>query len=117
MRNFKNCALIVAHPDDETLWAGGTVLINPEVNWEIISLCRKSDEDRNPKFFKSLMLLEISGILMMRLNKYPLNLARLSKLFYLFSEKKNMILLSLTALKASIQNIDDMRRQVTRYYL
>ena len=24
------CAVIVAHPDDETLWAGGTMLMHPD---------------------------------------------------------------------------------------
>ncbi len=61
MWNFKNCALIVAHPDDETLWTGGTVLINSKSNWEIISLCRKSDTDRSPKFFKVLKELNAIG--------------------------------------------------------
>ncbi len=61
MWNFKNCALIVAHPDDETLWAGGTVLVNSGSNWEIISMCRKSDADRNPKFFRALKELNAVG--------------------------------------------------------
>ena len=26
--------MIVAHPDDETLWAGGTILKHPEWHWE-----------------------------------------------------------------------------------
>jgi LmbE family N-acetylglucosaminyl deacetylase len=42
--------MIVAHPDDETLWAGGTVLNHPDWHWTIISLCRGSDTDRAPKF-------------------------------------------------------------------
>jgi len=61
MWNFKNRALIVAHPDDETLWAGGTVLINPSANWEIISLCRKNDKDRSSKFFKVIKELNAVG--------------------------------------------------------
>lgn len=48
-----NCAVIVAHPDDETLWSGGTILLNPDINWTIMTLCRKSDTDRVPKFFKA----------------------------------------------------------------
>jgi LmbE family N-acetylglucosaminyl deacetylase len=48
------CAIIAAHPDDETLWAGGTILLHPDVSWTIITLCRKSDADRAPKFFKAL---------------------------------------------------------------
>lgn len=52
--NFKECAVIVAHPDDETLWVGGTILMHPDVKWTVITLCRKSDPDRAPKFFKAL---------------------------------------------------------------
>src|ERR1700743_3445691 len=46
----KKVAIIVAHPDDETLWAGGTILSHPEWACSIISLCRKNDADRAPKF-------------------------------------------------------------------
>jgi LmbE family N-acetylglucosaminyl deacetylase len=46
----KKVAIIVAHPDDETLWAGGTILSHPEWTCFIISLCRKNDADRAPKF-------------------------------------------------------------------
>jgi LmbE family N-acetylglucosaminyl deacetylase len=46
----KKIAIIVAHPDDETLWAGGTILSHPEWTCFIISLCRKNDPDRAPKF-------------------------------------------------------------------
>jgi LmbE family N-acetylglucosaminyl deacetylase len=45
-------AVIVAHPDDETLWAGGIILMYPEAEWTIVTLCRKKDPDRAPKFFK-----------------------------------------------------------------
>lgn len=49
-----NAAVIVAHPDDETLWAGGMILTHPDYNWFIATLCRKSDPDRSPKFFNAL---------------------------------------------------------------
>lgn len=55
------CAVIVAHPDDETLWAGGTILMHSSVEWTIITLCRKSDADRNPKFFAALNILHATG--------------------------------------------------------
>jgi LmbE family N-acetylglucosaminyl deacetylase len=48
--DIRTAAVIVAHPDDETIWAGGTILLNPQINWTIITLCRKSDPDRAPKF-------------------------------------------------------------------
>lgn len=44
--------IIVAHPDDETIWFGGTILKNPQVNWTILCLSRVSDADRQPKFKK-----------------------------------------------------------------
>ena len=61
--NDKCCAIIVAHPDDETLWAGGTVLMYPETDWTIVSLCRKSDPDRAPKFFRVMKILNAEGIM------------------------------------------------------
>ena len=59
----KNVAIIVAHPDDETLWAGGTILSHPHWDCFIVSLCRGSDTDRAPKFYTVLEALKSSGIM------------------------------------------------------
>jgi len=59
----KSIALIVAHPDDETLWAGGTILGHTEWKWYIISLCRKSDQERATKFFGALKILGAEGVM------------------------------------------------------
>lgn len=48
----KKILVAVAHPDDETLWCGGVLLINSEWEKTIFSFTRESDKDRNPKFFK-----------------------------------------------------------------
>ncbi|HUT44862.1 MAG TPA: PIG-L family deacetylase [Sedimentisphaerales bacterium] len=58
---FKKCAVVVAHPDDETLWAGGTILMNPESEWTVVTLCRKSDPDRAPRFFRAIEVLNATG--------------------------------------------------------
>jgi len=60
---IKTIAIIVAHPDDETLWAGGTILNNPGREYFIVSLCRKNDPDRAPKFKKVLDILGAEGIM------------------------------------------------------
>lgn len=59
----KSVLIIVAHPDDETLWAGGTILNNPSWDFFVVSLCRKDDEDRAPKFYKVLQVLNTKGIM------------------------------------------------------
>jgi len=59
----KTVAIIVAHPDDETLWAGGTILSHPACEWFVVSLCRGNDNDRAPKFLKALKVLNASGVM------------------------------------------------------
>jgi len=62
-KKTKTVALIIAHPDDETLWAGGTILSHPSWNWFIVCLCRKSDTERATKFYKVLQALQSEGIM------------------------------------------------------
>lgn len=59
----KIVALIVAHPDDEILWAGGTILKNPSWNCFVVCLCRGNDQDRAPRFYKTLKILKAEGIM------------------------------------------------------
>lgn len=61
MWSYEKCAIVIAHPDDETLWAGGTILLHPESKWTVVTVCRKSDPDRAPKFFKALEVLGATG--------------------------------------------------------
>lgn len=37
------------------------MLMNPDNEWTVISLCRKSDSDRSPKFFKALEVYRAAG--------------------------------------------------------
>ncbi len=57
----KYVAIIVAHPDDETLWAGGTILSHPTWNCFIVSVCRKNDTERALKFYEALKVLKSEG--------------------------------------------------------
>ena len=57
----KTVAVVVAHPDDETLWAGGTILNRPSWHCFIVTLCRASDSDRAPRFFQALARLGADG--------------------------------------------------------
>lgn len=53
--------MLVAHPDDETLWAGGTLLMQPDWSPFVVSACRASDADRAPKFSRVLSELGARG--------------------------------------------------------
>ncbi len=57
----KNVLVIVAHPDDETLWAGGTILSHPSWNCFVISVCRGDDAERASKFYNALKVLKSEG--------------------------------------------------------
>lgn len=59
----KSIAVIVAHPDDETLWVGGTILNHPQHKWFVVCLSRASDIDRAPKFYNALKVLKAEGIM------------------------------------------------------
>lgn len=58
---YKSALVIVAHPDDEILWAGGTMLMHPETRWTVVALSRRSDPDRAPRFRRVLALLGAIG--------------------------------------------------------
>lgn len=60
-KKSKTVAVIVAHPDDETLWAGGTILSQPSWRCFIVSLCRASDADRAPKFYQVIKTVGAEG--------------------------------------------------------
>ncbi|MDR3653709.1 MAG: PIG-L family deacetylase [Paludibacter sp.] len=62
-KNRKSVAVIVAHPDDETLWAGGTILDHSMNDWFIVCLCRADDKERAERFKNALIKLKAKGIM------------------------------------------------------
>jgi len=62
-KTHKSIVIIVAHPDDETLWAGGTILSHPQNKWFVLCLCRASDTERSERFYKALKQFKAEGIM------------------------------------------------------
>jgi LmbE family N-acetylglucosaminyl deacetylase len=63
LRGAKRGLVIVAHPDDETIWMGGTLARAKHIQWTIFVLCRKSDSDRMPKFLRVAHYYNARGII------------------------------------------------------
>jgi len=54
---------IVAHPDDETIWSGGLIMRHADWDWTVLSLCRRDDHDRAPKFEFVCDYLAVNGLI------------------------------------------------------
>ncbi len=59
----KTVVIIVAHPDDETLWAGGTIMVNSSWKCYVVCLCCKDDMEQASRFYKALKILKVQGIM------------------------------------------------------
>lgn len=63
MKSRKAVVIIVAHPDDEILWSGGTLIDHPEWQCFVVCLCRKNDPDRAPRFYRVLDEINAKGVM------------------------------------------------------
>jgi len=62
-RNSFKAVIVVAHPDDETIWSGGLILRHPDWDWAVLSLCRADDPDRSPKFERMCKSQRVTGFI------------------------------------------------------
>ncbi|MCD7894813.1 MAG: Ig-like domain-containing protein [Erysipelotrichaceae bacterium] len=53
--------MIVAHPDDETLWGGGHL---SEDNWFVVCITNGDNETRKSEFYKALEVLGANGVIL-----------------------------------------------------
>ena len=61
--NLKSVAIIVSHPDEETLWAGGTILSHPFWKCFVVCLSKANDPELAPRFYKALKMLKSEGVM------------------------------------------------------
>jgi len=54
--------IIVAHPDDETIFCGGTMLTYPEWEWNIICMTHRRESIRGIQFRRAIKYLEFFGV-------------------------------------------------------
>lgn len=62
-KNPLSGCVVVAHPDDETIWTGGLIIMRPEWRWTVISLCRGGDPERAPKFQRAAVELGATAVI------------------------------------------------------
>ncbi len=62
---FKKCVMVVAHPDDETLFGAGIILQNPAADWTVICCSvPRIDPIRAMKFYDACEALGARGIVL-----------------------------------------------------
>jgi glycosyltransferase involved in cell wall biosynthesis len=60
----KSALLITAHPDDELLWFGGTILAHPDYRWTIICVTQNENTPRGRDFLQVCSELHAEGLLL-----------------------------------------------------
>lgn len=55
-------AIVMAHPDDETIWAGGTLLARKDWHWKLYVATHNKDDDRGKEFINAVGKFREQGV-------------------------------------------------------
>ena len=57
-----SAAIVVAHPDDETIWMGGTLLAHKDWYWKLYIATHNKDDGRGKEFLNAISQFKSQGI-------------------------------------------------------
>jgi LmbE family N-acetylglucosaminyl deacetylase len=63
LKKSKSVAIIIAHPNDETLWVGGTILSHPAWKCFIVCLCQGNNPEQATRFYNTLAIMKSEGVM------------------------------------------------------
>ena len=55
-------AIVMAHPDDETIWTGGTLLTHKDWRWKLYVVTHNEDDDRGKELIKAIGQFRNQGV-------------------------------------------------------
>lgn len=55
-------AIVVAHPDDETIWMGGTLLVHKDWYWKLYIATHNKDDDRGKELINAISQFKSQGV-------------------------------------------------------